>query len=331
MSRRELGKGGISVSAIGLGCWGMSGSYGPADEAESVATLHHALDLGVDFIDTADSYGDGHNESLIGRALKDRRHEFVLATKTGWVKRVGTDGKTVVGVDGRPDRIRSACEASLVRLKTEMIDLYYLHRVDPDVPVEESVGAMTELVAAGKVRFLALSEVSEATLRGAHAVHPITALQSEYSLWTREPEETVMPACRELGIAFVPFSPLGRGFLTGVVRGRDRITPDDWRANNPRFADENLARNLALLRPLEEVAQAHGATPAQVALAWLLSRGEQVIPIPGMKRRAHLVENVSAVGIALTPEQLARLDAAFPPGAAAGGRYTPEVARWAGL
>jgi aryl-alcohol dehydrogenase-like predicted oxidoreductase len=330
VKRRELGKSGVAVSAIGLGCWGMSGSYGPADEAESEATLHHALDLGIDFIDTADSYGDGHNESLIGRVLRSRRHEFALASKTGWVKRPGPDGKEAVGVDGRPERIRSACEASLARLKTDVIDLYYLHRVDPDVPVEDSVGALSELVTAGKVRFLGLSEVSESTLRRADAIHPITALQSEYSLWTREPEATVLPACRELGIAFVPFSPLGRGFLTGAVTGRDRIAPSDWRANNPRFTDESLARNLALLRPLEEVAQAHGVSPAQVALAWVLSRGELVIPIPGMKRRAHLDENVAAVGIELSPEHLARLDSAFPPGAAAGERYTPEVARWAG-
>ena len=265
---RRLGKTGIEGSAIGLGCWGMSGSYGPADEAESVATLHCSLDLGVNLIDTADSYGDdGHNESLVGRTLAARRKEFVLATKTGWVKRLGPDGTPTVGVDGRPGRIRSACEASLARLKTEVIDLYYLHRVDPDVPVEESVGAMAELVAAGKVRFLGLSEVSEATLRRAHAVHPITALQSEYSLWTREPEATVMPACRELGIAFVPFSPLGRGFLTGAVTGRERIAPGDWRANNPRFTEESIARNRALLRPLEEIAEAHGAKPAQIALA----------------------------------------------------------------
>jgi aryl-alcohol dehydrogenase-like predicted oxidoreductase len=330
MKRRILGASGISVSAIGLGCWGMSGSYGPADEEESVATLHHALDLGVDFIDTADSYGDGHNESLIGRALQGRRHEFVLASKTGWVKRVGPDGTEVLVVDGHPHRIRSACEASLVRLKTDVIDLYYLHRVDPDVPVEESVGAMSELVTAGKVRFLGLSEVSEATLRRAHAVHPITALQSEYSLWTREPEATVMPVCRDLGIAFVPFSPLGRGFLTGMVTDRDRLAPDDWRANNPRFTAENIARNRTLLRPLDEIAKAHGKTPAQVALAWVLSRGEQVIPIPGMKRRTHLNENVAAVDITLSPEELARLDAGFPPGAAAGERYPPEVARWAG-
>jgi aryl-alcohol dehydrogenase-like predicted oxidoreductase len=330
MRRRALGASGIEVSAIGLGCWGMSGSYGPADEAESVATLHHALDLGVDFLDTADSYGDGHNEALIGRALGDRRHEFVLASKTGWVKRVGPDGHEVVGVDGRPERIRLACEASLDRLRTNVIDLYYLHRVDPDVPVEESVGAMSRLVAAGKVRFLGLSEVSEATLRRAHAVHPITALQSEYSLWTREPEATVIPACQELGIAFVPFSPLGRGFLTGAVTGRDRIASGDWRANNPRFAEENLARNLALLRPLEEIGRAQGKSPSQIALAWVLSRGEHVLPIPGMKRRTHLEENVAAVDIGLTTEELARLDAAFPPGAAAGERYTPEIARWAG-
>jgi len=211
-----------------------------------------------------------------------------------------------------------------------VIDLYYLHRVDPDVPVEESVGAMSELVAAGKVRFLGLSEVSEATLRRAHAVHPITVLQSEYSLWTREPEATVIPACRGLGIAFVPFSPLGRGFLTGTLTDRELITPGDWRENNPRFNEDNLARNLALLRPLEQIAQAHGAKPAQVALAWVLARGEQVIPIPGMKRRSHLNENVAALDIELTPEELARLDAAFPVGAAAGDRYTSEVARWAG-
>jgi aryl-alcohol dehydrogenase-like predicted oxidoreductase len=332
MRRRRLGRGGIEVSAIGLGCWGMSGSYGPADEHESEATLLHALDLGVNFIDTADSYGDdGHNESLIGRVLEDRRREFVLATKTGWVKRAGPDGTTTVGVDGRPERIRTACAASLARLKTEVIDLYYLHRVDPDVPVEESVGAMAELVAAGKVGYLGLSEVSEATLRRAHAVHPIAALQSEYSLWTREPEATVMPTCRELGIAFVPFSPLGRGFLTGAVTGREGIAPGDWRANNPRFTEENLASNRSLLGPLERVAQAHGGTIAQVALAWVLSRGEDVIPLPGMKRRRHLDENVAAVAIELTPEELARLDIAFPPGIAAGDRYTPEVARWAGL
>lgn len=330
MRNRELGKSGIKVSSIGLGCWGMSGSYGPADEAESEATLHRALDLGVTLIDTADSYGDGHNESLIGRVLSPRRAEFVLASKTGWVKRAGPDGAETVGVDGRPGRIRSACEASLARLKAEVIDLYYLHRVDPDVPVEETVGAMAGLVAEGKIRAIGLSEVSEATLRRAHAVHPISALQSEYSLWTREPETSVMPACRELGIAFVPFSPLGRGFLTGAVRGRTQIQPGDWRANNPRFSEENLSRNLALLETIDSIARPRGATPAQVALAWVLSRGDQVIPIPGMKRRSHLDENLEAAELDLSPDELARLDAAFPPGAAAGDRYTPDVARWAG-
>ena len=327
MRHRALGASGIEVSAIGLGCWGMSGSYGPADEAESVATLHHALDLGINFIDTADSYGDGHNESLIGRTLKYRRHELILASKTGWVKRAGADGQESIGVNGRPERIRSACEASLTRLETDVIDLYYLHRVDPDVAVEESVGAMAELVTAGKVRFLGLSEVSELTLRRAHAVHPITALQSEYSLWTREPEATVMPACRALGIAFVPFSPLGRGFLTGTVTSREGLTPVDWRANNPRFTDENLARNRALLRPMEEVARAHGAKLAQVVLAWVLSQDESVVPIPGMRRRSHLDENVAAMDMVLSPEELARLEAAFPPGAAAGDRLTKEEIR----
>ena len=331
MERRKLGGSGVEVSAIGLRCWGMSGSYGPADEVESVATLHRALDLGVTFIDTADSYGDdGHNEKLLGRALEGRRQECVLATKTGFVRRAGSGGSTSVEVDGRPERIRSVCEASLARLRAETIDLYYLHRADPDVPIEESVGAMADLVAAGKVRAIGLSEVSEATMRRAHAVHPIAALQSEYSLWTREPEATVMPACRELGVAFVPFSPLGRGFLTGTLNDPRRLEQGDWRATNARFAGENLARNLALLRPLEEIARSHGAKPGQGALAWVLSRGELVIPIPGMKRRAHLGENVAAVGIELTPKDLARLDAAFPPGAAAGERYNPEQSRWLG-
>jgi aryl-alcohol dehydrogenase-like predicted oxidoreductase len=309
----------------------MSGSYGPADEAESEATLLLALDRGITLIDTADSYGeDGHNESLVGRVLSGRRPEFVLATKTGWVKRPGPGGTETVGVDGRPERIRAACEASLARLRTDVIDLYYLHRVDPDVPVEESVGGMAELVAEGKVRALGLSEISEATLRRAHAVHPIAALQSEYSLWTREPEADVMPACRELGIAFVPFSPLGRGFLTGALTTREAITAGDWRVGNPRFTDENLARNLALLRPLEEMAQARGVKPAQIALAWVLAQGDQVIPIPGMKRRTHLEANIQAVEVDLTAEELERLNTAFPSGAAAGDRYTPEVAYWAG-
>jgi aryl-alcohol dehydrogenase-like predicted oxidoreductase len=330
MKRRALGRSGFQVSAIGLGCWGMSGSYGAADEAESVATLHQALDLGINFFDTADSYGDGQNEALLGRALEGRRHEFVLATKTGRVKRQGPDGTMALGIDGRPGRIRSACEASLARLRTDVIDLYYLHRADPLVPIEDSVGAMAELVAAGMVRSIGLSEVSAETLRRAHAVHPVTALQSEYSLWTRESEATVLPVCEELGIAFVPFSPLGRGFLTGTLAGRAQIGPDDWRATNPRFSAENLGRNAALLGPLGEVAQAHGKTPAQVALAWVLVRGEHVIPIPGMKRRSHLNENVAATEIELRPEDLARLEATFPPGVAAGARYSPEQDRGVG-
>jgi aryl-alcohol dehydrogenase-like predicted oxidoreductase len=234
----------------------MSGSYGAADEAESIATLHRALDLGINFLDTADSYGDGQNEALLGRALEGRRHEFVLATKTGRVQRQGPDGTIQPAIDGRPGRIRPACEASLARLRTDVIDLYYLHRTDPLVPIEDSVGAMAELVAAGLVRAIGLSEVSAETLRRAHAVHPVTALQSEYSLWTREPEATVLPVCEELGIAFVPFSPLGRGFLTGTLTGPEQFGPDDWRAANPRFSPENLGRNAALLGPLGEVARA---------------------------------------------------------------------------
>lgn len=331
MQRRRLGAGGAEVSAIGLGCWGMSGSYGRADEEESAATLHRALDLGLDFLDTADSYGDdGHNESLIGRALGGRRREAFLATKTGFVRAAAPGGGTTVEVDGRPERIRRACEASLARLRTETIDLYYLHRADPDVPIEDSVGAMAELVAAGKVRFLGLSEVSPETLRRAHAVHPIAALQAEYSLWTRDPESTVLPVCEELGVAFVPFSPLGRGFLTGTLTDRGGLSTQDWRSTNPRFSPENLGRNVGLLGPLEELARAKGCTPGQVALAWVLSRGESIIPIPGTKRRRHLEENAGALEIALSPQERARLEAAFPPGAAAGERYNPEQSRWLG-
>jgi aryl-alcohol dehydrogenase-like predicted oxidoreductase len=309
----------------------MSGAYGPADEHESTATLHRALDLGINFLDTADVYGDGHNESLIGRVLNDRRRGFVLASKTGWVKRLNADGTTSPSVDTRPERVRAACDASLARLQTDVIDLYYLHRIDPTVPVEESVGAVAELVARGKVRWIGLSECSVETLRLAHRVHPVTALQSEYSLWTREPESTVLPVCAELGITFVPFSPLGRGFLTGSVTAADQIGERDWRANNPRFSGESLTRNVELLRPLETIARAHGCTPAQVALAWVLARGEDVVPIPGTRRRDHLEANVAALNLELTADELALLEKVFPPGVAAGERYTPEVARWAGL
>jgi aryl-alcohol dehydrogenase-like predicted oxidoreductase len=331
MEVRKLGAAGPEVSAIGLGCWGMSGSYGPADEAEATATIRLALDLGVTLIDTADSYGeDGHNESLVGRALAGRRERAILATKTGFLRRPGADGKPAVVVDARPDRIRAACEASLARLATDHIDLYYLHRADPGVPIEESIGAMADLVATGKVGAIGLSEVSVATLRRAHASHPIAAVQSEYSLWTRDPEAGILAACAELGVAFVPFSPLGRGFLTGAMTDPARLEAGDWRAGNERFSAGNLARNLELLGPLLEIARAHGARPGQVALAWVLSRGSQVVPIPGMKRRAHLEENVGAISLRLTPDDLARLDAAFPPGVAAGARYNSEQARWLG-
>jgi aryl-alcohol dehydrogenase-like predicted oxidoreductase len=331
VQQRELGRSGVRVSEIGLGCWGMSGSYGPVDESEAEATLHHALDIGVNFLDTADSYGDGHNESFIGRVLKGRREQFVLATKTGWIKKTESDGTSSLGVDCRPARLRSACDASLARLQMDRIDLYYLHRADPNVPIEESVGALAELVSEGKVRFIGLSEVSGETLRRAHAEHPVTALQSEYSLWTREAEATVLPVCQELGIAFVPFSPLGRGFLTGSVTDSQRLDPKDWRANNPRFSAVNLSKNTALLEPLNEIARTRNQTTSQIALAWVLSRGDSVIPIPGMKRRRHLIENVGAGAIALSPEELARLDAAFPTGVASGPRYSPDHARWSGV
>lgn len=325
-----LGTTGIRVSAIGLGCWGMSGSYGAADEEESAATLSLALDLGVNFLDTADSYGFGHNESLIGRTLVHRRSEFVLATKTGWVKRERPDGTMELGVDCRPERIKTACEDSLKRLQTDVIDLYYLHRADPNVAIEESVGALADLVREGKVRAVGLSEVSASTLRRAHAVHPVAALQSEYSLWTREVETSVLPACRELGVSFVAFSPLGRGFLTATIRDATQFAAGDWRANNPRFSGENLARNGELLATIRQVAERHGCTPGQVALSWTMSHNRGVIPIPGTKKRQHLIENVAAADVHLTPEEMELLHAAFPPGVAIGERYTPEQAKWSG-
>jgi aryl-alcohol dehydrogenase-like predicted oxidoreductase len=329
--QRQLGRSDISVSAIGLGCLGMSGFYGPADHAEAEATLNHALDIGINFLDTADIYGDGHNEMLISRVLAGRRLEMVLATKTGFVKTMCSDGTTTLGVDARPARIRSACDASLARLQTEVIDLYYLHRADPTVPIEDSVGALADLVALGKVRAIGLSEVSAETLRRAHAVHPVAAVQSEYSLWTRDVETSVLPACRELGVAFVPFSPLGRGFLTATLPTRQAIVADDWRANNPRFSADNWDQNTALVSVLTDVANRRQCTPAQVALAWVLSRGPDVIPIPGTKRRRYLDENLGAAQITLEGDELARLETAFPPGAAAGDRYTREQARWSNL
>jgi aryl-alcohol dehydrogenase-like predicted oxidoreductase len=305
----------------------MSGCYGAADEREAEATLLHALDHAINFFDTADSYGGGHNESLIGRVLKGRRQEFVLATKTGFIDRIGPDGTKTSTIDGSQQRIREACDASLARLQTDWIDLYYLHRRDPNVPIEESVGAMGELVAAGKVRSIGLSEVGTTTLRRAHAVHPITALQSEYSLWTRDVEAEILPTCEELNIAFVAFSPLGRGFLTGMAE-RDSIGPKDFRAKNPRFSAENWEHNARLIDSIAAIANRHGCTNSQVALAWLLARGRQVIPIPGTKRRRHLDENIAALGIELNRDELAALEAAFPMNAAAGPRYNPDLARW---
>jgi aryl-alcohol dehydrogenase-like predicted oxidoreductase len=320
MERRRLGTQGLEVSAEGLGCMGMSEFYGPTDDSEAVDTIHRALSLGVDFLDTADMYGPFTNEKLVGRAIAGRRHEVVLATKFGNERR--EDGSWV-GLNGRPEYVRSACEASLVRLGVDHIDLYYQHRVDKTVPIEETVGAMAALVAEGKVRYLGLSEASAATLRRAHAVHPITALQCEYSLWSREPEQSVLPALRELGIGFVAYSPLGRGFLAGRFRSRDDLRDaGDARQNHPRFQPDNLAHNLELLGRLEALARDKGVTSAQLALAWVLHQGPDVVPIPGTKKRRYLEENIAATEIALDAMELARLDEAAPPGVTYGQRYS---------
>ena len=320
MQTRSLGRSGLTVSAVGLGCMSMTDIYGPADPAEAEKTIRHALDRSITFIDTADMYANGKNEELVGRALAGRRSEAVLATKFGNLRL--PDGST--GVNGRPDYVPQACEASLKRLGVDVIDLYYLHRVDPNVPIEETVGAMARLVEAGKVRYLGLSEAGVATIRRANDVHPITALQSEYSLWSRDLEAEILPACRALGIGVVPYSPLGRGFLTGQIRSDADLAEKDRRRDMPRFRDDNLARNGALLDGLRSIAETSGATPAQIALAWLLSRGDDVVPIPGTKRPARLTENAASLEVALTGDDLAMLDAAFPAGAAAGLRY-PEA------
>jgi aryl-alcohol dehydrogenase-like predicted oxidoreductase len=323
MNLRQLGKHGPTVSAIGLGCMGMSQSYGPGNDEESIRTLHRAMDLGVTLFDTADVYGRGANETLVGRAIRERRHELVLATKCGIVP--GPGGPT--GVDGSPAHVRQSCDASLARLQVDVIDLYYLHRVDPKVPIEDTVGAMAGLVAQGKVRFLGLSEAAPSTIRRAHAVHPITALQSEYSLWFREPEERVLPTCRELGIGFVPFSPLGRGFLSGRVTNIDTLSPDDMRRRVPRFQGENLDKNLKLVNWLAQMAERKGITAPQLALAWLLAKGQDIVPIPGTKRRRYLEENISAADAHLSEHDVADLELAFGPDAGAGARYPEEMAR----
>jgi aryl-alcohol dehydrogenase-like predicted oxidoreductase len=317
MNKRTLGMRGLEVSEQGLGCMGMSAWYGPTDEEESIATIRRALDLGITFLDTADIYGQGANEELVGRAIAGRRDEVVLATKFG--NRVLADGSRTI--DGSPAYVREAIDASLRRLRVEHVDLYYQHRVDASTPIEETVGAMAELVSEGKVRHIGLSEAGPQTIRRAHAVHRITALQSEWSLWTRDPEAEVLPTVRELGIGFVAYSPLGRGFLAGRFASPDELDEDDFRKHHPRMSGENFERNRALAEHVRELAAEKGCTPAQLALAWVLSRGDDVVPIPGTKRRTYLEENVAASEITLTDDELERLDEAFPPGAAAGQRY----------
>jgi aryl-alcohol dehydrogenase-like predicted oxidoreductase len=328
MEQRKLGTQGLAVSALGLGCMGMSEYYGPAEEPESIATIHRAIELGVTFLDTADIYGPFRNEELVGRAIRDRRDRVVLATKFGNER--AADG-TYLGVNGRPEYVRRACEASLRRLGVAHVDLYYQHRVDPKVPIEETVGAMAELVRQGKVRFLGLSEAGPTTIRRAHAVHPISALQTEYSLWSRDPEDAILPAVRSLGIGFVAYSPLGRGFLTGRFRKPEDLPEGDWRRNTPRFQGENFRKNLLLVQRVQEMARAKGIESSQLALAWVLARGKDVVPIPGTKRRAFLEENARAADVALTGADLSRLDELAPQGVAAGERYDEARMRMVGL
>ncbi len=321
MHHRKLGQ--LEVSAIGLGCMGMSEFYGTHSDAQSLDTIHRALDLGVNFLDTADMYGPFTNEQLVGRAIKGRRQSVVIATKFGNER--NPDGSWV-GINGRPEYVRAACDASLMRLGVDHIDLYYQHRVDAKTPIEETAGAMSELVRAGKVRFIGLSEAAPNTIRRAHAIHPITALQTEYSLWSREPEDEILPAVRELGIGFVAYSPIGRGFLSGRIKTIDDLEPDDYRRSNPRFKGENFQKNLNLVTRIEQLAKTRGVTPAQLAIAWVLSRGDDIVPIPGSRRIPHLEENAAAANITLSKDELREIEDAAPIGAAVGERY-PDMSR----
>lgn len=328
MEQRQLGKQGLVVSAIGLGCMGMSEFYGTADEKESVATIHQALDAGVSLLDTADMYGPFKNEELVGKAIRDRRDTVALATKFGIVR---TGDASFRGVNGRPDYVKTACDASLRRLGVDHIDLYYQHRVDPDVPIEETVGAMAELVTAGKVRYLGLSEAGPQTIRRAYAVHPISALQTEYSLWSREPEAEILSTLRELGIGLVPYSPLGRGFLTGRFKRYEDLAADDYRRHSPRFQGENFAKNLELVERVKQMAAGKGVTAGQLALAWVLAQGKDIVPIPGTTRRSHLEQNIATVDLNITQSDLSDIAASMPPGAASGMRYPEEMMRLVNL